>query len=202
MISNSDFNLSDAWFTSGSPSRRVEFDHSSQLYSMIEYHENGTVKTMGKFTETGEYHGLLKSTWPNGNLRFTGEYNYGLRVGMISEYFKDGTIMSECYYVNGLQHGLELVQIEGYMASLTMYSRGVIHGEIAVRYFRTEHDEGGGHTSRDDVHQYHINDEAIADMFDSPLTGAERFELQIIHGAPWIPEDKYGKFILRETTTC
>ena len=42
----------------------------------------------------------------NGNLAFEGEFNNGKRKGSFSTYFDDGTLHSECGFINNTMSGL------------------------------------------------------------------------------------------------
>jgi antitoxin component YwqK of YwqJK toxin-antitoxin module len=71
---------------------------SDQSKIKIEYYGDGSKKTEYSTDSKGVLNGVSRSFYPNGNLKYVGEYVDGFRVGDHKEYYSNGNLMNHFTY--------------------------------------------------------------------------------------------------------
>jgi len=81
----------------------------------------------------GVLHGRMERFWPNGQTQLSANYDAGQLDGLMYQFDDQGEPLQVAAYVQGRQHGLTRVFVQGRCVSEQTFVDGVVHGP-AVTY--------------------------------------------------------------------
>jgi antitoxin component YwqK of YwqJK toxin-antitoxin module len=76
----------------------------------------------------GQLHGRMDRFWPNGKTQLSANYDAGQLDGLLYQFDEQGQPLQVAAYVQGRQHGLSRVFVQGRCVSEQNYVDGVAHG--------------------------------------------------------------------------
>lgn len=81
----------------------------------------------------GVLHGRMERFWPNGHAQLSANYDGGQLDGLMHQFDEQGEPLQVAAYVQGRQHGLTRVFVQGRCVSEQTFVEGMVHGP-AVTY--------------------------------------------------------------------
>ena len=109
------------YFLNGQISLIKEYKRNTPVGKMIEYYENGRLKTSIDYNFNGEQHGKQVIYYSNGNIFKIIEYSNGLPHGKWFSYYDDSS--DNCLKVRSIDH---FVYGKSINKSMTYYENGVL----------------------------------------------------------------------------
>ncbi|NGX58787.1 MAG: hypothetical protein K940chlam3_01695, partial [Chlamydiae bacterium] len=111
----------------------LNFDQGDYHGIQKRWYPNGQLQSEENY-ENGEKHGLCRAWYSNGNLAVEGHFVQGKEDGVHKLWGEEGTFIAESSYLNGEYHGRSSEWTDGSLKKKIHYQNGQIHGDEELFY--------------------------------------------------------------------